>query len=101
GSPEFSSAGREQMSKGGSSRRLRRIQAPPSPARSAWTTGPRMSRSARTELRGGVEGQLAEIYRDLAVQMKRMGQLQAQAGELRAAFQRLEGHGEPSRRAIP
>jgi len=50
-----------------------------------------MSRSARTELRGDVEGQLEEMYRDLAVQMKRMGQLQAQAGELRAAFRRLEG----------
>lgn len=53
-----------------------------------------MSRSARTELRGGVEGQLEEMYRDLAVQVKRMGQLQAQAGELRAAFRRLEGRSE-------
>lgn len=59
-----------------------------------------MSRSARTELRGGVDGQLAEMYRDLAVQAKHMGQLQAQAGELRAAFRRLEGHGEQSPQAI-
>lgn len=59
-----------------------------------------MSQPARTELRGSVEGQLEEIYRDLAVQVKRMGQLQAQAGELRAAFRRLEGHGEQSRQAI-
>lgn len=72
------------------------MQVPPSPARSAWTTAPRMSRSARTELRGDVEGQLEEISSDLAVQVKRMGQLQAQADELRAAFRRLEGHGELS-----
>ena len=57
-----------------------------------------MSRSARAELRGDVEGQLEEISRDLAVQMKRMGQLQAQASELRAAFRQLEGHGEQSRK---
>src|SRR5688572_32003833 len=88
------------MSKTESSRRLRRIRVPPGPARSTWTTGRRMSRSARTELRGGVDGQLAEMYRDLAVQVKHMGQLQVQAGELCAAFRRLEGHGHQSPQAI-
>ncbi len=49
------------------------------------------SPSGRAELLGVVEGQLEEIYRDLAVQVKRMTQLEAQASELRAAFRQLAG----------
>jgi hypothetical protein len=38
------------------------------------------------ELPNAVEGQIAEICRDLAVQAKRMRQLQEQADELRTAI---------------
>ncbi len=38
-----------------------------------------------------VEGQIVEICRDLAVQVKRMRQLQEQADELRKAFREWAG----------
>jgi polyhydroxyalkanoate synthesis regulator phasin len=47
-----------------------------------------------TELQNVVEGQIAEICRDLAVQAKRMRQLQEQADELRAQIRQWAGHSE-------
>jgi hypothetical protein len=43
------------------------------------------------ELPDVVEGQIAEICRDLAVQAKRMRQLQEQADELRTAIRQWAG----------
>ena len=43
------------------------------------------------ELPDAVEGQIAEICRDLAVQAKRMRQLQEQADELRSVIRRWAG----------
>ena len=43
-------------------------------------------RRPRVELQNVVEGQIAEICRDLAVEAKRMRQLQAQADELRTVI---------------
>ena len=43
-------------------------------------------RTGRTELPDAVEGQMEEICHDLAVQVKRMRQLQEQADELRTAL---------------
>ena len=43
------------------------------------------------ELPDGVEGQIAEICRDLAVQVKRMHQLQEQADELRTLIRQWAG----------
>ena len=47
------------------------------------------------ELPNVVEGQIAEICRDLAVEAKRLQQLQEQADELRRVFRRWAGHSEP------
>ena len=41
-----------------------------------------------------IEGQIAELCRDLAVEAKRMRQLQEQAEELRRAIRHTAGHGE-------
>jgi polyhydroxyalkanoate synthesis regulator phasin len=46
----------------------------------------RQGRPRRAELPNMIEGQIAEICRDLAVQTKRMRQLQEQADELRAVI---------------
>ena len=46
------------------------------------------------ERRNAVEGQIAEICRDLAVQVKRMRQLQEQADELRALIRQALGQSE-------
>ncbi len=43
-------------------------------------------RRPRVDLQSVVEGQIAEICRDLAVEAKRMRQLQDQADELRAVI---------------
>lgn len=48
-------------------------------------------RPGRAELPDAVEGQLEEICHDLAVQVKRMRQLQEQADELRTALRRWAG----------
>jgi hypothetical protein len=48
-----------------------------------------------TELPNAVEGQMAEICRDLAVQAKRMRQLQEQADELRVVIREWAGQSEP------
>jgi polyhydroxyalkanoate synthesis regulator phasin len=47
----------------------------------------RRARRRPTELPNTVEGQIAEICRDLAVQAKRMRQLKEQADELRQTIQ--------------
>ena len=56
----------------------------------------RRKRRARrpTELANAVEGWLAEICRDLAVQVKRMRQLHEQADELQRVFRRWAGQSE-------
>ena len=46
----------------------------------------RQGRISPAELPNAVEGQIAEICRDLAVQVKRMRQLQEQADELRVVI---------------
>jgi hypothetical protein len=51
----------------------------------------RQRRRNGTELPDAVEGQIEEICHDLAVQVKRMRQLQEQAGELRTALREWAG----------
>jgi len=48
-------------------------------------------RLRRAELPNAIEGQIAEICRDLALQTKRMRQLQEQADELRGAIRQWAG----------
>ena len=45
-------------------------------------------RRSRAELSDAIEGHIAEICRDVAVQVKRMRQLQEQADELRAVIRK-------------
>jgi len=45
----------------------------------------------RAELPNVIEGQIAELCRDLAVQTKRMRQLQEEADELRAVIRQWAG----------
>ena len=52
----------------------------------------RHGRSRPAELPDVVEGQIAELCRDLAVEAKRIRQLQEQAGELRRAIREWAGH---------
>jgi hypothetical protein len=59
-------------------------------ARRARTDGHRRP----AELPSAVEGQIAEICRDLAVEAKRMRQLQEQADELQRVFRRWAGQSE-------
>ena len=47
------------------------------------------------ELADAIEGQIAEICRDVAVQVKRMRQLQEQADELRVLIHEWAGQPEP------
>ena len=51
----------------------------------------RQGRLRRAELPNVIEGQIAELCRDLAVQTKRMRQLQEQADELRAVIRQWAG----------
>ena len=51
----------------------------------------RQGRLRLAELPNAVEGQMAEICRDLAVQAKRMRQLQEQADELRVVIRQWAG----------
>ena len=44
------------------------------------------------ELQNVVEGQIEELCRDLAVEAKRIRQLQEQAGELRQVIRQWAGH---------
>ena len=54
----------------------------------------REGRVRSAHLPSAVEGQMAEICRDLAVQAKRMRQLQEQADELRAVIRRWASDSE-------
>ena len=54
----------------------------------------RQGRRRPAELPNAVEGQIAEICRDLAVQVKRMRQLQEQADELRVVIRQWAGQSE-------
>ena len=54
----------------------------------------RHGRPRPAELPSLVEGQIAEICRDLAVEAKRMRQLQEQADELRQVIRQWAGHSE-------
>jgi hypothetical protein len=42
-----------------------------------------------------VEGQITELCRDLAIEVKRLRQLEMQADELRLAIREWVGHSEP------
>jgi len=55
---------------------------------------PRRARRPPAELPSAVEGQIAEICRDLAVQTKRMRQLHEQADELRRAIHKWAAKSE-------
>ena len=61
--------------------------------KSEVSRGARRKRSlvGRAEFPSTLEGQIEEICRDLAVQVKRMRQLQEQADELRKAFREWAG----------
>ena len=50
------------------------------------------------QLPSDIEGQLAELSRDLAVEAKRMRKLQEQADELRTALRQWVGDVEPADR---
>jgi polyhydroxyalkanoate synthesis regulator phasin len=54
----------------------------------------RRARRRLAELPNSVEGQIAEICRDLAVQAKRMRQLHEQADELRRVIRQWAGQSE-------
>ena len=54
----------------------------------------RHRRTQPVELPDMVEGQIAELCRDLAIQAKRMRQLQDQADELRRVFRQWPAHSE-------
>jgi len=56
----------------------------------------RQRRRSPAQSPDAIEGQIAEICRDLAVQVKRMRQLQEQADELRVLIH--EWAGQPERR---
>jgi len=52
----------------------------------------RYGRRLRAELLSALEGQIAEMCRDLAVQAKGLRQLQQQADELRTGLRQWVGH---------
>jgi hypothetical protein len=56
----------------------------------------RKQRPSPAELSGTAEGQIEEICRDLAVQVKRMQQLQEQAHELRTTLRLWKGPSGPN-----
>ena len=53
----------------------------------------RDERPRPAQLSNVVEGQIAELCRDLAVEAKRIHQLQEQANELRRGIREWAGHG--------
>ena len=53
------------------------------------------------QLTDAVEGRIAELCRDLAVEAKRMRQLQEQADELRTVIRQWLGQSEPDSDAEP
>jgi hypothetical protein len=56
----------------------------------------RRQRRRPDELPEAVEGQIAEICRDLAVQLKRMRQLQEEADELRVVIRQWASQAAPT-----
>ena len=60
----------------------------------------RRERRRPAELPNTVEGQVAEICRDLAVQAKRMQQLHDQADELRRVIRQWAGQSERRREPV-
>jgi hypothetical protein len=56
----------------------------------------RQGRRRAAVLPDAVEGQIVEICRDLAVQVKRMRQLQEQADELRVVIREWASQSEPA-----
>jgi hypothetical protein len=62
----------------------------------ASATRRRQGRRRPAALPHAVEGQIAEICRDLAVQVKRMRQLQEQADELRVVIRDWASQSEPT-----
>lgn len=50
------------------------------------------------QLPNGIEGQIAELCRDLAVEAKRMRQLQEQADELRMVIRQWASESDPAER---
>ena len=56
----------------------------------------RQGRRRPAKLPDTVDGQIAEICRDLAVQLKRMRQLQEQADELRVVIREWASPSEPT-----
>lgn len=56
----------------------------------------RQGRGTPAELPNAVEGQITEICRDLAVEVKRMRQLQEQADELRVVIRDWASPSEPA-----
>lgn len=66
--------------------------------------GPQRRRQRRrrsAELSDVIEGQIAEICRDVAVHVKRMRQLQQQTDELRALIRDWAGESEPASNRQP
>ena len=55
----------------------------------------RQGRRPPAELLNAVEGRIIEICRDLAVETKRMRQLQEQADELRKVIRQWAAHSDP------
>ena len=73
--------------------------------KSGVSRGARRNRpsAGRATLPNALEGHIEEICRDMAVQVKRMRQLQEQADELRTAFRQWAGparHGDDENRLI-
>jgi hypothetical protein len=66
-------------------------------AGAAW----RQTKRRPVQLPNAVEGQIAEICRDLAVEAKRMRQLQEQADELRTVIRQWVVQSEPDSEREP
>jgi hypothetical protein len=64
--------------------------------KSAGAARRKQGRRKRAELPDAVEGHIAELCRDLAVQVKRMRQLQEQADELRVVIRDWAVQSEPA-----
>ena len=65
--------------------------------KSGLESGARRRQGRRSvQLPNGIEGQIAELCRDLAVEAKRMRQLQEQADELRMVIRQWVSDSEPA-----
>jgi polyhydroxyalkanoate synthesis regulator phasin len=67
----------------------------------AGSAARRRARRRTAELPNTIEGQVAEICRDLAVQAKRMRQLHEQADELRRVIRQWAGQSEADLKREP